>query len=193
MSGLKLHIFKVSGRRVTRCFTGGARCERAVRKMSVEWPQPDRRCGCRTVRCVRGSACARSLYACRRRERRRPAGGRALAGWLARGRRSARRATLSREAEREAAVARASLTLSSVDAAQVDGVNVSLNGSGRWPPEAVEAEAPADAVLWAAKAAAMVAVMLAAVLGNALVITSVARHRRLRVITNYYVVSELLF
>jgi hypothetical protein len=31
--------------------------------MSVEWPQPDRRCGCRTVRCVRGSACARSLPA----------------------------------------------------------------------------------------------------------------------------------
>jgi len=97
---------------------------------------------------------------------------------------------VSREAEREAAVARASLTLSSV--AQVDGVNVSLNGSGRWPPEAVEAEAaqPADAVLWAAKAAAMAAVMVAAVLGNALVIASVARHRRLRVITNYYVVSS---
>ncbi|XP_059469098.1 octopamine receptor beta-3R-like [Neocloeon triangulifer] len=35
----------------------------------------------------------------------------------------------------------------------------------------------------------MAAVMVAAVLGNALVIASVARHRRLRVITNYYVVS----
>ncbi|CAB3383881.1 Hypothetical predicted protein, partial [Cloeon dipterum] len=84
------------------------------------------------------------------------------------------------------------ITLSAADdAAQVDGVNVSLNGTGRWPPEAAEA-LPADAealLAVVAKAAAMAAVMVAAVLGNALVIASVARHRRLRVITNYYVVS----
>lgn len=42
------------------------------------------------------------------------------------------------------------------------------------------------------KAFAMGTIIVAAVLGNALVIISVARHRKLRIITNYYVVSLAL-
>ena len=40
------------------------------------------------------------------------------------------------------------------------------------------------------KAVIFVSIIVCAIIGNALVIISVYRHRKLRVITNYYVVSD---
>ncbi|XP_071440992.1 octopamine receptor beta-2R-like [Hetaerina americana] len=60
------------------------------------------------------------------------------------------------------------------------------------PPAATATPAPWALVPAVVKGVALCAIIVAAVLGNLLVIVSVVRHRKLRVITNYFVVSLAL-
>ncbi|KAF6209232.1 hypothetical protein GE061_014977 [Apolygus lucorum] len=70
--------------------------------------------------------------------------------------------------------------VSSTEGAALDPSTLLVDGGG------------ADAALFVAKTAIMVVIIVAALFGNLLVIVSVMRHRKLRVITNYFVVSLAL-
>ncbi|KAB0795423.1 hypothetical protein PPYR_12262 [Photinus pyralis] len=62
-----------------------------------------------------------------------------------------------------------------------------VNGDQDWPPKSLVL-----CFLVALKITVMALIIIAALLGNLLVIVSVMRHRKLRVITNYFVVSLAL-
>jgi hypothetical protein len=63
------------------------------------------------------------------------------------------------------------------------------NGTGEEAAEAAEVVTLPEVLPMIIKGLVMGSIIVVAVLGNALVIISVVRHRKLRVITNYYVVS----